>query len=178
MDFHEVERQFAHLHRWAPSRRLVVQGLTAAGLLLPLLTWGRRAQAQQATCRTTQSVPIEGPYYLGEPRTRERTGTGLVLRGTVRDATTCEPIPGATVVRWHANEFGIYEDYYRAKMTADSGGGYRLESIIPGTYAGLARHVHFLVKAPGYQDLITQWQLADGLTPEPEITFDFALRRV
>ena len=32
------------------------------------------------------------------------------------------------------------------------------------------------MSAPGFQDLITQWQLADEDEPEPEIRFDFVLQ--
>ena len=127
-------------------------------------------------CKTTQTVPIEGPYFLGDPQPRERTGTGLVLAGAVLDAASCSPVAGARVVRWHANRVGVYEDYFRALMVADKQGLYRLESIVPGAYAGLQRHVHFHVSAPGFQDLITQWQIADDLDPAPEIRFDFVLQ--
>ena len=45
-----------------------------------------------------------------------------------------------------------------------------------GGYAGLARHIYFHVSAPGHRDMITQWQIADRVDPEPEIRFDFALQ--
>lgn len=60
-------------------------------------------------------------------------------------------------------------------MLTDGQGSYRLQSIIPGAYAGLRWHIHFLVSAPGYQDLVTQWQLDDGDDPGPEVPFDFVL---
>lgn len=160
-------------HRWAFGRRLALRGMAFGGLGLPLLLSARRAAA--AECGTTQSLPIEGPYFLGEPRLTSKTGTGLVVRGSVRDASTCAPVVGATIVRWHANRYGIYEDYYRAKLLTEGEGNYRFESIVPGQYAGLARHIHFAVSAPGYQSMITQWQIADGIDPGPEIEFDFAL---
>ncbi|MBC8071874.1 MAG: hypothetical protein IAG13_26340, partial [Deltaproteobacteria bacterium] len=139
----------------------------------PLLATRRAAEA--AECGTTQNLPIEGPYFLGEPRPTDRTGTGLVLRGWVRDAVSCEPVAGATLVRWHANRNGIYEDYFRARSATDAEGRYRFETIVPGKYAGLARHIHFALSAPGYQGLITQWQIDDDEEPAAEVAFDFVL---
>lgn len=155
------------------TRRRIVAGL-ALGAIAPLVLTARKSAA--ASCQTTQSLPIEGPYFLGDPQRRDRTGVGLVLTGAVLDADTCSPIEGARVVRWHANRVGVYEDYFRALMLADASGLYRLQPIVPGGYAGLARHIHFHVSAPGHRDLITQWQIADGVDPDPEIRFDFALQ--
>lgn len=160
----------------ATSRRDILWTI-GAGLGLAALTRGR-AQADDPTCRTTQTVPIEGPYFLDEPEERVVTGSGLVLRGRVAEAGTCTPIVGAKIVRWHANAFGVYEDHYRAAMRSQADGLWEMQSIVPGSYAGLARHVHFLVSAPGYRDLITQWQVADGVAVAPMVTFDFALTRV
>jgi protocatechuate 3,4-dioxygenase beta subunit len=165
-----------HHHIWSIGRRGALRGLALGSMGLPLLTGSRRAGA--AECGTTQSVPIEGPYFLGEPRATARTGRGLVLRGTVRDAVTCSPIVGATLVRWHANRHGIYEDYFRAKVATDDEGRYRFETIVPGKYAGLLRHIHFALAAPDYQGLVTQWQFGDDEEPAAEVEFDFVLNPV
>lgn len=163
-------------HNWLIGRRGALRGLALGGVGLPLLAGSRRADA--AECGTTQTLPIEGPYFLGEPRAAERTGTGLVLRGSVRDAVSCTPIAGVTLVRWHANRHGIYEDYFRAKVQTDGEGRYRFETIVPGKYAGLMRHIHFALTAPGYQGLVTQWQVADDEEPAAEVEFDFVLTPV
>ena len=163
-------------HRWIFGRRGALRGLAFGGVSLPLLAAARSARAEE--CTTSQMVPIEGPYFLGEPRATARTGTGLVLHGCVRDAASCEPIAGVTLVRWHANRQGLYEDYFRARVTSDAEGRYRFETIVPGQYAGLARHIHFALSAPGYQGLVTQWQIADGMEPAAAVEFDFVLSPV
>lgn len=163
-------------HEWHIPRRSALRGLLFGSATASLLLPGRKVAAGE--CATTQSVPIEGPYFLGAPQERAVTGAGLVITGRVLDAASCAPIAGATIIRWHANRFGIYEDYFRALMRTDAAGRYRMQSIVPGTYAGLQRHVHFRVSAPGHADLITQWQIADGLDPGPEILFDFVLEPV
>lgn len=163
-------------HRWIIGRRGALRGFVFGGVGLPLLASARSARA--AECGTSQTIPVEGPYFLGEPRATARTGTGLVLHGSVRDAASCEPLAGVTLVRWHANRHGIYEDYFRAKVTTDGEGRYRFETIVPGKYAGLARHIHFALSAPGYQGLVTQWQIDDGAEPAAEVEFDFVLTPV
>jgi len=163
-------------HRWIFGRRGALRGLAFGSIGLPLLA--ARGTARASECGTSQTVPVEGPYFLGEPRATARTGIGLVLRGCVRDAQSCAPIAGVTLVRWHANRHGIYEDYFRAKITSDAEGRYRFETIVPGKYAGLARHIHFALTAPGYQGLVTQWQLADDEEPAAEVEFDFVLNPV
>ena len=163
-------------HQWVFGRRGALRGLAFGSVGLPLLA--SRGTARASECESTQTVPIEGPYFLGEPRATARTGTGLVMHGSVRDAVSCAPIAGVTLVRWHANRHGIYEDYFRAKVESDGEGRYRFETIVPGKYAGLARHIHFALTADGYQGLITQWQIDDGVEPAAEVELDFALSPV
>jgi protocatechuate 3,4-dioxygenase beta subunit len=138
------------------------------------LALARRVAAQSAACAPVSRTPIEGPYFLGEPEEKYDTGDGLVVRGRVT-TPDCAPLAGATVVRWHANRHGVYEEYFRATMRADADGRFEFSTIKPGKYANLARHVHWHVSAPGYQPLLAQLQWADGEAIAGEATFDFAL---
>ena len=90
---------------------------------------------------------------------------------------TCEPIPGAVIVRWHANASGVYEEYDRARMTVPSSGAFEMSTIQPGQYANLDRHIHWFVTAPGYQSLTAQLQWASSVVIPPTETFDFTLQR-
>jgi catechol 1,2-dioxygenase len=156
------------------SRRalLGVLGAIGGGLTLAL-----RRDARADMCSLGARNPIEGPYYLGDPEEKTDTGSELIVRGVVRDETTCLPIPGATIVRWHANDVGEYEEFYRARMHPDAQGRYAMSSIAPGQYANLDRHIHWFVTAEGYRPLTAQIQWANGATIGPEATFDFALTR-
>lgn len=147
----------------------VAAGATAASL-------GRLRPAQAHACETTAQVPIEGPYFLGDPEERYETGNEIAVFGEVKDAQTCLPIPGAKVVRWHANKLGVYEDYYRALMKSDDQGVYRMQTLIPGDYAGLDRHIHFRVEADGYVPLVTQLQWQANVPQENP--FHFALNKI
>jgi len=105
-------------------------------------------EAFGSSCTLPARNPIEGPYFFGDPEEKTETGSGLILRGVVRDAASCQPISGARIIRWHANTAGIYEEYYRASMTVKSDGAYEMSTLPPGAYANLDPHVHWYVTAP------------------------------
>lgn len=141
------------------------------------LAFGLPRILRAETCETTARQPIEGPYYLGDPRDTNDTGDGLVVSGRVVDAATCAPIPGAVIVRWHANREGVYEEYYRARMTIGGDGSYKMSTQAPGAYANLDPHIHWYVVADGYAPLTTQLQWRRGTTiPEIE-AFNFAMSK-
>lgn len=163
------------------GRVMPVQGLSRRelGKLVAAIGVGMFASVTQRawaeSCALPARNPIEGPYFLGDPEERSQTGKGLLISGVIRDAVTCQPIPGARLVRWHANQYGIYEEYYRALSVVRSDGTYQLESIPPGQYANLDPHVHFYVTADGYQPVIAQAQWRKGSVIPGNSTFDFSL---
>lgn len=156
-------------------RRSFLAALAALGGGLAL---GAPRLLRADTCATTARQPIEGPYYLGDPRETNDTGDGLVVTGRVLDATTCEPIVGATIVRWHANREGVYEEYYRAKMPVGADGNFRMSTQPPGAYANLDPHIHWYLVADGYAPLTTQLQWARGTAIPTSTIFNFAMTKV
>lgn len=114
---------------------------------------GQRTEAQ-----------TEGPFF--EPDSPEKSnfvgdvsnGTKVVLIGAVV-TTACQPVSRALLDVWHADADGEYDnDGYRLRghFFTDAGGGYRLETIMPGNYSGRTRHYHVKVRAPGGRILTTQ----------------------
>jgi protocatechuate 3,4-dioxygenase beta subunit len=106
----------------------------------------------------------EGPYYT--PNTPERTsllepgitGTRIVISGYVL-GTDCQPIPGALVDFWQADDNGVYDNVgykLRGHQFADASGRYTLETVVPGLYPGRTRHIHVKVQAPNGPLLTTQ----------------------
>ena len=57
---------------------------------------------------------------------------------------------------WLANPKEEYDDAHRTTVLAGKRGGYRLESNAPVSYGGRLPHIHVLVRAPGYEKLVTQ----------------------
>ena len=145
----------------------------AAGLVaLPLLKVGACEAAE--SCRPT-ARGAGGPYYRkGAPWTArlcgaEEPGTPLVVEGRVTAADTCRPLEGAVVEVFQANDAGLYDvqmpghrpDLFRLRgqLRADAAGRYRFETVLPGNYTdgiARARHIHYVVSAPGYRPLVTE----------------------
>ena len=108
-------------------------------------------------------------------------GAPLVVRGRVTD-TEGRPVAGATVDVWQTNEDGFYDVQQkgvqpdmnlRGVFSTDADGGYWFRSVKPRYYPipfdgpvgqllgamergpNRAAHIHFIVKAAGYEDVIT-----------------------
>lgn len=118
-------------------------------------------------------IPLGGDAAQGAP------GSPCWVEGSVRDEDG-GPVPGARIEIWEADENGLYDVQYeddrtagRAHMFTDDHGRYCFWSVLPAPYpiphdgpvgelleaSGRSpmrpAHLHFMVTAPGYQDLIT-----------------------
>jgi protocatechuate 3,4-dioxygenase beta subunit len=108
-----------------------------------------------ADCKPTQPDML-GPFYEPGAPVRTSVGSGYVLSGTVLAAAECKPIPNARIEFWLANPRGDYDDAHRATVLGGQRGEYRLESNVPVSYGGRPPHIHVRVRAPGYEELVTQ----------------------
>ena len=113
-----------------------------------------------------------GPFYrAGAPWTSrlcgpDEPGEPLRLSGRVTAADTCRPLPGVTLDVFQANADGLYDSQLpgftpdtfrlRGRMKTDREGRYHIETVLPGLYPGRARHIHFVVSAPGCATLVTE----------------------
>ena len=106
----------------------------------------------------------EGPFYT--PNTPKRaslleagiSGTTLLVTGKVL-TTDCQPIAGAVLDFWHADDAGNYDNegfLFRGHQFSDENGNFRLETIMPGLYTGRTRHIHVKVQGPNTTLLTTQ----------------------
>lgn len=138
-------------------------------------------------CDDGDDVPTapqsQGPFFT--PDSPERTnlreadlpGTPLLLRGYVLN-TACEPIPGALLEFWQADDAGVYDNEgfrLRGHQLADEAGRWTLETIMPGRYPGRTRHVHVRVQPPGGELLVTQLYFPDEPANDGDFLFDLAL---
>jgi protocatechuate 3,4-dioxygenase beta subunit len=108
-----------------------------------------------ADCKPTQPDML-GPFYEPGAPVRTRVGSGYLLSGAVLAAEACKPIPNAKIEFWLANSRGDYDDAHRATLFAGERGEYGLESNVPVSYGGRPPHIHVRVRAPGYEELVTQ----------------------
>jgi hydroxyquinol 1,2-dioxygenase len=130
---------------------------------------------------------VFGPFFVeGSPRIEPggdmsfgAAGEPCWIEGTVRD-THGNPIPGAKIEVWEADEDGFYDVQYdddrvaaRAHLFTDADGSYRFWGITPTPYpiphdgpvgnmlAATGRspmrasHLHFMVEAPQCRTLVT-----------------------
>lgn len=166
-------------------------GLITAGLGFDRLLDIRADEADQKAGRTGGTPrAIEGPLFIaGAPLFQdearidegEPAGKVFVMEGQVLDLEG-QPVPGALMDVWHANEVGGYSHFFpgmkpyelRRKIKTNAQGEFRFRSFLPPGYAippgsptselfnALGRHghrpahIHFLVTAPNLRTLTTQ----------------------
>jgi hydroxyquinol 1,2-dioxygenase len=201
-----VQALVMHLHAYAREVRLTeeewdraIEFLTRVGhitddrrqefillsdvLGLSMLTVGMN----QPLVGDATEATVFGPFFvddaplvqLGGDIASGASGEPAWVEGTVR-STTGEPIPGARIEVWEADEDGFYDVQYgddrtagRAHLFADDDGAYRFWGIFPTPYPiphdgpvgdllaatgrspWRASHLHFMVTAPGYRRLVT-----------------------
>lgn len=172
------------------GRRHWLKGTVAAGLGLAA------ARAAGLTSTPSQS---RGPFHpydhaletdadLVRVGGRETLAQGEIthLSGTVRDSRG-RPVSDALVEIWQCDVHGRYhhprdrrnapldenfQGYGRSRTGA--AGDYRFRTIRPVTYPGRAPHIHFLIRGPGFEPLITQMYVRGA----PENARDWILNRV
>ena len=145
--------------------RGLLVGAAAVSQTRLLAAW----EEAQAKARKPTAPDDLGPFYKkGAPnkanlRVAREPGLPLHISGKVLD-TRGEPVHGARVELWHADQKGVYDlqGYrYRTKLALDSTTDYQVETIMPGHYASRpVQHVHYLITAPGCKPLITQLYFA------------------
>ncbi|MDQ6727180.1 MAG: intradiol ring-cleavage dioxygenase [Actinomycetota bacterium] len=137
-------------------------GSTAAPASTAATTATTAVAVAPATCVLTPEM-TEGPYYIAGETIRAdvtdgKPGVPLALTLVVLDATTCSPIPGATVEIWHADAGGVYSGFgsgassrtfLRGVQIADAGGKVTFKTIYPGWYQGRATHIHLKALVDG-----------------------------
>ena len=104
----------------------------------------------------------DGPFYRPGAPLRNSLGSGYLLFGEVKSARDCRPIPGARIELWLVGPDGRYDERWRATVLAGVDGRYAFSSHVPPPYGSRPPHIHLVVNAPGYAELITQHYPASG----------------
>ncbi|MCS7023159.1 MAG: hypothetical protein NZV14_00020 [Bryobacteraceae bacterium] len=121
---------------------------------------------------------ILGPYYAQNAPFRGKVtaplepGEILLVRGRIWSYETKRPIAHALLDIWQADAEGKYDKTdakdrlkisqfrNRIRLLTDETGYYEYETVKPGKYRVGASyrpsHIHYLVRAPGHRQLITQ----------------------
>ncbi len=122
----------------------------------------RDPRHRAALRRILREHPAEGRIDLtadGEP------GDRLVVRGTVADPGSGEPVPNAVVYAFQTDAAGLYAPEHPSSgagndnprlfgfVRTDDNGRFELRTVLPGRYPGgnaPPRHIHYTLSAPGY----------------------------
>jgi len=151
---------------------------------LSMLTVAMNNDKPQGCTEATVFGPfhVEGaPHYeLGDDIANGAKGTPCLVRGTVKGING-ESVPGAVMDVWQSDDDGLYDVQHdgldhaqsRGIVTSDQDGKYYFRSIVAVPYAiphdgpvgqmleatgrhpWRPAHLHFMIKAPGYETLIT-----------------------
>ena len=172
------------------GRRRWLQGAAAVGLSLA-------AGSAPGLVKTPRQTT--GPFYpydhaletdadLVRVGGRSTLARGVIahLGGVVTDHRG-RAVPGAVVEIWQCDANGRYhhprdrrnrpldenfQGYGRSRTGAD--GSYRFRTIRPVAYPGRAPHIHFTIRGPGFEPLVTQMYVEGA----PENVRDWILNRV
>ncbi|MCB1274570.1 MAG: carboxypeptidase regulatory-like domain-containing protein [Leucobacter sp.] len=137
--------------------------------------------------KNATEATVFGPFFVndapeiknGEDMSFGAVGEACWVEGSVKD-TNGNPIPGARIEVWEADEDGFYDVQYtdgrtaaRAHLFSDEDGNYRFWGLTPTPYPiphdgpvgqlleavgrspMRASHLHFMVTAPGCRKLVT-----------------------
>ncbi|WP_427005648.1 catechol 1,2-dioxygenase [Pseudarthrobacter sp. H2] len=140
---------------------------------------------------------IEGPYYIPDapvqqspatlPMREDEPGTPLLFQGEVKNVAG-EPLPGALIEIWHADDLGFYSQFapglpewnLRGSVTADEQGKFQINTIQPAPYqiptdgacgaliaaagwhAWRPAHIHLKVSAGEHLPITTQLYFEGG----------------
>jgi len=146
---------------------------------------------------------VLGPFYvqaapeveLGSRISHPEEGAPLLIEGVVRDIHG-EPIAGAVVDIWHADDSGHYDVQKdanqltsRARVRTDGQGNFHVIGAIPapypipndgpvgkmleaqGRHPYRPAHVHFMVAAPGCETLVTHLFVAGSEFLDSDVVF-------
>lgn len=138
-----------------------------------------------ADCPLTPA-DIEGPFYVsdapirGDLDTWADEGLRIHLTGVITSGA-CEPLEGAVIEIWHADDAGEYDNTsadmrYRGQQATDAEGRYAFETILPGRYLNGATyrpaHIHVKVWVDGEERLTTQLYFDDDPYNEGDPWYD------
>jgi protocatechuate 3,4-dioxygenase beta subunit len=154
-------------HKGTLSRRQFVRTTASGVAVVSVLGCGNDDEIIPM-CGLVTADNIEGPFFT--PSSPERTslveqgvvGTLLTVSGQVM-GDDCEPLAGATLDFWQADDSGAYDDVgfiLRGHQFTDDQGFYLLETIVPGHYLNGSSfrpaHIHVKASAPGHPLFTTQ----------------------
>jgi protocatechuate 3,4-dioxygenase beta subunit len=123
-------------------------------------------------------APYLAPQYTAPPNApssaviagKDEPGERLIVTGRALDGT--RPVAGVSIYAFHADLQGRYapglnspdgelNPRLHGALRTDKQGGYRYETVRPGSYHNNPAHVHYVVIAHGYKPRMLELRFAD-----------------
>ena len=136
-------------------------GTTSVLLLVVLLAaapWSSHACDEREPTPETSRGPHDFSALPSEDRLWRKSDAGEPLFLHARVLDTCgNPVAGARVRILHANHYGDHEpDRWRAELTSNAFGEFKVTTVYPGYAGSFARHIHFIIEHPEHRQLVTR----------------------
>jgi protocatechuate 3,4-dioxygenase beta subunit len=150
-----------------PTALWVVVSLMACGASMPAQTPALIVPEYLAARYTAAADAPSMVTVAGQDEPGER----LIVTGRTLDGR--KPVAGVSLYVFHTDIHGRYatdiSDLNAAELNprlhgslrTDSNGRYQYQTIRPGSYDNGPAHVHYVVKAPGYEPLLLSLQFED-----------------
>jgi len=149
----------------ARSRRDLLAFVAATSLAATL--GGRAATASEVAAK--QIAPTSAPAKITIVSKTE-PGQPMIISGRLTDGA--KPIKNVSVFVYHTDVEGYYANHrvdngdearLHGAMRTDAEGRYEYTTIRPGSYANstFPAHVHYVVHADGYRDVVTEFNFED-----------------
>ena len=176
---------------------ILLSDVLGISMLVETLNNGKNGEATESTVLGPFHVVKSPRRELGDTIDQVGTGEPCLIEGRVLNRAG-EPVPGAQLDVWQANDQGFYDVQQpdeqprgngRGLFTADAEGRYWFRTIVPSHYpipsdgpvggllAATSRHpyrpahIHFIVTAPGYRQLTTHIFVAGSQYIESDAVF-------
>jgi catechol 1,2-dioxygenase len=167
---------------------ILLSDVLGVSMLVETVNHRTGGQSTESTVLGPFHMVESPPRALGDDIALDGKGTPCLVSGQVTGPDG-EPLAGASVDVWQANEDGFYdvqqpgiqpERNLRGLFTADDDGRFWFRSIVPkyypipddgpvgrllaatGRHPNRPAHLHFIVSAPGYRSVTTHVFVADS----------------
>ncbi|ACQ97669.1 6-chlorohydroxyquinol-1,2-dioxygenase [Burkholderia pseudomallei MSHR338] len=192
----EFLKQCGHITDEKRQEFILLSDVLGLSMLVVAMNNDKPVGCTEATVFGPFHVDGAPHYELGVDISNGARGIPCLVQGTVKGILG-EPVPGAHIDVWQSDEDGLYDVQYpglgkaqaRGIVNADHEGRFHFRSILAVPYAiphdgpvgkmlaatgrhpWRPAHLHFLIKAPGYETLITHVFRRDSAYIESDAVF-------
>lgn len=176
---------------------ILLSDTLGVSMLVDAINHGAQSGVTDSTVLGPFYVQTAPEKQLGDDISGDLQGEPMIVTGSV-STPDGEPIPNATIDVWHSDNDGYYDVQQldkigdlamRARFVADDDGSFRFWSIKPAAYPiphdgpvgemleaqgrhpWRPAHIHFMITAPGFEQLVTHVFVAGDQYLDSDVVF-------